>query len=165
MLFLSFRDGQYIECKVLNSPIRSLSRKTARFHREKLKVTPQGALGTLISGGTVGLPSKIPNLGHPSQERPWPYRFQRKCGSPSRFELRGSEMVVPTKRKIDGSLGGVSLRPSFLTIVGPFFYPGFAVCPPVARTTQTMGSTRSSLTRVVKTSCAAMTSAMGGLSW
>jgi SSS family solute:Na+ symporter len=37
----------------------------AGFYREKLKVTPQGALVALISGGTIGLLGKIPSLDIP----------------------------------------------------------------------------------------------------
>ena len=37
----------------------------AGFHREKPKVTPQGALAALIGGGTIGSLSKIPSLGIP----------------------------------------------------------------------------------------------------
>jgi SSS family solute:Na+ symporter len=37
----------------------------AGFYREKLKVTPQGALVALIGGGTIGLLGKIPSLDIP----------------------------------------------------------------------------------------------------
>jgi SSS family solute:Na+ symporter len=37
----------------------------AGFYREKLRVTPQGALAALIGGGTIGLLGKIPGLDIP----------------------------------------------------------------------------------------------------
>ncbi len=37
----------------------------AGFYKEKLKVTPQGALAALIGGGTIGLLGKIPGLDIP----------------------------------------------------------------------------------------------------
>lgn len=37
----------------------------AGFYKEKLKVTPQGALAALIGGGTIGLLGKIPSLDIP----------------------------------------------------------------------------------------------------
>jgi hypothetical protein len=37
----------------------------AGFYKEKLKVTPQGALVALIGGGVVGLLGKIPGLDIP----------------------------------------------------------------------------------------------------
>ncbi|MFC1927697.1 sodium:solute symporter, partial [Chloroflexota bacterium] len=37
----------------------------AGFHKDKLKVTPQGALAALIGGGTIGLLGKIPGLDIP----------------------------------------------------------------------------------------------------
>jgi SSS family solute:Na+ symporter len=37
----------------------------AGFYREKLRVTPQGALAALIGGGTIGLVGKIPGLDIP----------------------------------------------------------------------------------------------------
>jgi len=38
------------------------------FYKEKLKVTPQGALAALIGGGVVGLLGKIPGLDIPLKE-------------------------------------------------------------------------------------------------
>jgi SSS family solute:Na+ symporter len=37
----------------------------AGFYKEKLKVTPQGALAALIGGGVTGLMGKIPGLDIP----------------------------------------------------------------------------------------------------
>jgi len=37
----------------------------AGFYKERLKVTPQGALAALIGGGVVGLLGKIPGLDIP----------------------------------------------------------------------------------------------------
>jgi SSS family solute:Na+ symporter len=37
----------------------------AGFYKEKLKVTPQGALAALIGGGVIGLLGKIPGLDIP----------------------------------------------------------------------------------------------------
>jgi len=37
----------------------------AGFYKEKLKITPQGALVALIGGGTIGLLGKIPGLDIP----------------------------------------------------------------------------------------------------
>lgn len=40
----------------------------AGFYKEKLKVTPQGALAALIGGGVIGLMGKIPGLDIPLKE-------------------------------------------------------------------------------------------------
>ena len=40
----------------------------AGFYKEKLKVTPQGALAALIGGGVIGLMGKIPGLDVPLRE-------------------------------------------------------------------------------------------------
>ncbi len=40
----------------------------AGFYKEKLKVTPQGALAALIGGGVIGLMGKIPGLDVPLKE-------------------------------------------------------------------------------------------------
>jgi len=40
----------------------------AGFYKERLKVTPQGALAALIGGGTIGLLGKIPGLDIPLKE-------------------------------------------------------------------------------------------------
>jgi len=40
----------------------------AGFHKEKLRVTPQGALAALIGGGLIGLFGKIPGLDIPLKE-------------------------------------------------------------------------------------------------
>jgi SSS family solute:Na+ symporter len=40
----------------------------AGFYREKLKLTPQGALAALIGGGVIGLMGKIPTLDIPLKE-------------------------------------------------------------------------------------------------
>jgi len=37
----------------------------AGFYKDKLKVTPRGALSALIGGGTIGLLGKIPGLDLP----------------------------------------------------------------------------------------------------
>jgi SSS family solute:Na+ symporter len=37
----------------------------AGFYKEKLKVTPRGALAALIGGGAIGLLGKIPSLDMP----------------------------------------------------------------------------------------------------
>jgi len=37
----------------------------AGFYKDKLKVTPRGALAALIGGGTIGLLGKIPGLDIP----------------------------------------------------------------------------------------------------
>jgi SSS family solute:Na+ symporter len=37
----------------------------AGFYKEKLKVTPRGALAALIGGGTIGLLGKIPSIDIP----------------------------------------------------------------------------------------------------
>ena len=80
------------------------------------------------------------------------------------FIIQRSEEVILARLKVNQGLGGTN-PPNPLTILGLLLYPGSAIYPPVASTTQTMGPTTSSLTRVLKKLFPAMTSAMGGLSW